>query len=79
MKYTLFSVLILSIVMLYWANKMLEIKNNLEKKVLGSYYSQMEEINNSTGLDVYNLENLPNYKEVQELNNASSNIPEKIK
>ncbi len=63
MKSMLFSFLILAIAMLYMANKMLEVKNNLEKKVLGKYYSQMEEINESTGLDVYNLDNNTSYKE----------------
>jgi len=29
---------------------------NLEEKVLGSYYSQMEEINKESGMEVYNLD-----------------------
>lgn len=65
MKYMLFSYLILAIVMIYFANMMLGMKDNLEKKVLGTYYSQMEEINESTGMEVYNLDkdNKSNYNE----------------
>ncbi len=63
MKFTLISYLILAIVMIYFANKMVGIKNNFEKKVLGSYYSQMDEINKATGMEVYNLENKTSYQE----------------
>lgn len=81
MKYTLISILILTIVMLFWTNKMIEVKKNLEKKVLGSYYSQMEEINESSGIDVYNSDNKTNYKQVMnKLNeNSSHNITEELK
>ena len=61
MKYMLISYLILAIVMLYFANKMLVGKNSLTKKVLGSYYSQMEEVNRASGMDVYNLNNKAEY------------------
>jgi hypothetical protein len=57
MKYMLFSYLILAIVMLFVANKMLEFKNHLTHKVLGTYYSQMEDINKESGMDIYNLDN----------------------
>lgn len=60
MKYMLISYLILAIVMLFVANKMLVGKNSITKKVLGTYYSQMEEINKETGMDVYNLDNRVN-------------------
>lgn len=45
LKYTLVSYLILSIVMLYFANKMLEVKDQVQEKVLGSYLKQIEAIN----------------------------------
>lgn len=63
LKYTLISYLILTIVMLYFANKMLDVSKNLEKKVLGIYTKQYEEINEATGMDVYNLENKTSYQE----------------
>ena len=37
-------------------SKIVGIKNKFENKVLGSYYSRMEEINKATGMEVYNLE-----------------------
>ena len=46
----------MAIVMIFVANKMLEVKNKLTKNVLGSYYSQMEEINKESGMKVYNLD-----------------------
>lgn len=49
--------------MLYFANKMLDVSKNLEKKVLGIYTKQYEEINEATGMDVYNLENKTSYQE----------------
>ena len=63
MKYVLISYLILAIVMLYMANKMLSVKDHLEKKVLGSYYSQMEEVNKATGMEVYNLDSKTSYSD----------------
>lgn len=67
----LFSYLILAIAMLYFANKMLGVKDNLEKKVLGIYSQQYEEINKATGMDVYNIDNTTSYqemlKEIEEL------------
>jgi hypothetical protein len=69
LKYTLLSYLFLTVAMLYFANKMLSVRDNLTKKVLGSYYSQMEEINKESGMEVYNLDNKPsiNYKQNYEL------------
>ena len=49
--------------MLYFANKMLGVKDNLEKKVLGSYYSQMEKINEASSIEVYNIDNQTSYEE----------------
>lgn len=63
MKYMLISYLILAIVMIFFANQMLQVKDNLEKKVLGTYVRQFEEINKATGMDVYNLKGETNYKE----------------
>ena len=40
---------------------MLAGKNSITKKVLGSYYSQMEEINKETGMEVYDLDNKPDF------------------
>ena len=57
MKFMLISYLILAIVMVFFANKMLKVKDNLEKKVLGTYAAQFEEINKATGMEVYNIEN----------------------
>lgn len=59
----LISYLILAIVMIFFANQMLQVKDNLEKKVLGTYVRQFEEINKATGMDVYNLKGETNYKE----------------
>ena len=63
LKYTLISYLILTVAMLYFANKMLGVKDNLEKKVLGSYYSQMEKINEASSIEVYNIDNQTSYEE----------------
>ncbi len=68
MKYTLISLLILTVVMLYFANKMLDVKKNMEKKIIGAYYSQMEEVNKETGMDIYNIDNKNDYeKSLEEL------------
>lgn len=63
MKYMLFSYLILAIAMIYFANKMLDVKDNLEKKVLGIYSLQYEAINEASGMDVYNQESYTSYLE----------------
>lgn len=49
--------------MIYFANKMLGVKDNLEKKILGSYYSQMDAINEASGIEVYNTDAQTNYEE----------------
>ena len=36
--------------------KVVDIKNKMEKKVLGTYFSQMEEINKASGMEIYNLD-----------------------
>ena len=76
MKFTLISYLILAIVMIFIANRMLEFKNNLTQKVLGSYYTQMDEINKESGMDVYNLDKKidtekPLKKQLEEAQNAT--------
>lgn len=63
MKYMLISYLILAIAMIYFANKMIDMTDNLEKKVLGIYAKQNEELNKATGMDVYNLDNTASYGE----------------
>lgn len=55
MKYMLISYLILAVAMVFFANQMLKVKDNLEKKVLGTYAKQFEEINKATGIEVYNV------------------------
>ena len=55
-KYNLIAYLFLLVVMIFILNKFVDMKDDLEDKVLGSYYSQMEEINKETGMEVYNLE-----------------------
>ena len=42
--------------MIFVLGKFIDVKDRLEDKVLGTYYSQMEEINMATGMEVYNLE-----------------------
>ena len=55
MKYTLISYLIFLVIMIFALNKFVHMSKNIEEKVLGSYYSQMEEINKTSGMEVYNL------------------------
>lgn len=49
--------------MLFFANQMLKVKDNLEKKVLGIYTRQFEEINKASGMEVYSLENKTSYED----------------
>lgn len=42
--------------MIFMLNKFVSFKDQLEEKVLGSYYAQMDEINKASGMEVYNLE-----------------------
>jgi hypothetical protein len=42
--------------MIFLLNKFVHLGKNLEEKVLGSYYTQMEEINKESGMEVYNLD-----------------------
>lgn len=63
LKYTLLTYFIIAIAMVYFANKMLDVKKNLEKKVLGIYTQQYEEINQATGMEVYNVKNDLKYED----------------
>ena len=44
------------VLIIFALNKFVGFGNQLQEKVLGSYYSQMEEINEATGMEVYNLD-----------------------
>lgn len=55
-KFNLIAYLIFTIIMIFLLNKFVYMGKNLEEKVLGSYYSQMETINKESGMEVYNLD-----------------------
>jgi len=56
MKFTLISYMILMIVMIFILNKFVGMGNQLQEKVLGAYTTHMEKINETSGMEVYNLE-----------------------
>lgn len=55
-KFSLISYMVLLVAVIFMLNKFVGLKDDLEEKVLGSYYDQMEMINEETGMEVYNLE-----------------------
>lgn len=55
-KYTLFSYLIFLVIMVFILNKLVGTSNQIQKKVLGTYYAQMEEINEKSGMEIYDLD-----------------------
>ena len=54
-KFNLILYLVFTIIMIFVLNKFVGFGSQIEEKVLGSYYTQMEMINEESGMEVYNL------------------------